>query len=378
MRSSLARLISLILLLLVSGGSLTAASWRNYRLNASHTAFLSDEMIAPADLSSAWDRPTGNVYGSFWSIPAVAGNTVYVSTKTVRGTFLEAFSLKTGERIWEHPVTCWYLPLGPVLADNEVLISLDHPARVEAYDARTGDQLWSSNQAGTAIVASIPVVAGNHVYVEANSSVYAFSLKDGSERWRRSVIDSDYAPAVSDDGLLFVNRFGLDAVTGDYLWYSPSSVLSGGLATPSVGDLVYMADRDWDDLSYPYPPMIQALEPATGQIVWRRSFRVWDISDMALAEGVLYFTDRSLLRAIDAHTGQDSWTLNVNDPLWYPPVVAGDYLFTGSLTRTYAVHIPSRTVVWQVSVAGQIVISDGWVLISAYDGTIHAFHAPTE
>ena len=201
--------------------------------------------------------------------------------------------------------------------------------------------------------------------------------------WNRSV-GGGSTPAVSDDGILFVShpghQFALDALTGEYLWHAHSYVSGGGGTTPTIGELAYMADRDWDDLDpfFFYPPNIQAFEPATGQIIWRRSFRIIDISELALAEGVLYFTDRKQLRAIDATTGEDIWTLDVGDPLWYPPVVAGDYLFAGSVTNTYAVHIPSRTVVWQVPVAGRIVISDGWVLISTLNGNIRAFHSATE
>jgi len=361
---------------MLASGLASAGAWRNYRHDAAHTGNNADEVLDPASLTLAWEKQVGNVQASFWSVPCVVSRMLLVATTSGAAKYLRAFSLENGQLVWERQLQSWYLPLGPVVAGPRLILSLDHPARLEAYDLATGASLWKSQPLGSANVASTPVVSGNLAYVTADNSVYAVNLKSGSAAWSTDVAGGGSGPAISN-GLLFTSsaghRYGIEARSGTYLWHDYSDVSGGGGAVPAVGEYVYVVDRDWD-LSF-YPPTVFAFEPETGQLAWKRSFAATGLSELALTDDAVYLTDRQILRAINPSTGDDLWNFVADGPMWLAPIVAGPYLFVASSIQTYALYIPTRTVVWTSDLAGQTVVSQGWVVISSYSGVVRVYRS---
>ncbi len=357
-----------------------AGPWPNQRRDAEHTANDPGEVLDPSRLVVDWERQVNNVSGSFWSVPVISGHSVLVGARTTAGAFLRSYSLADGALIWERPIKSSFLPFGPAIAGDRVLVGTGVPGvRVEAYSLRAGDFLWASEPAWNEVLATAPVVKGSRFYFATNGGTHAYDARDGTSVWHSAGVGSYAVPAVGDDGLVFVSSPGhhvaLRSTDGRLVWHVWFSVSGGGGTAPTVGPYVYVADRDWD--APLYPPTIFALDRRSGVQVWKRSFENAPLlSEMALSSDALLFTDGRRLRALDPGTGEDVWTFEPDTPLTRAPVIAGDYLFVSSWTRTYAVRMSTRSLAWSANVGGNVVVGSGCVLISEYSGVLHAYRDP--
>jgi outer membrane protein assembly factor BamB len=261
-------------------------------------------------------------------------------------------------------------------------------AHLEAYDAHSGERVWTSEPAGTQYSVSVaPVASGHLVYLMAagsGESIHAYDVGDGSEVWHQPVPTSccGGSAAVAPTGELFAayrsQYYAFDAVTGDPLWHLGLGTTGGGGCTPTAGRLVYLSDLFPSGLDN--PSVIVALDKDSGEIVWQANYPLSLISDVALTRDALYVTvkpniGQAALRVLDPDSGIERWHFVADTPLIHAPVVVGDHVFVSSFTRTYAVSVATRSQVWSAGVGGQLAESDGWLLISTADGVLHAYRA---
>jgi outer membrane protein assembly factor BamB len=277
-------------------------------------------------------------------------------------------------------------PLGPIVAAGRVLVAGHDPVpHIDAYKAQTGGFLWRSDPAGVQpSLNSSPVAAGNLVYQAVVGEIYAFDITTGSTVWKQTVRGgTDGAPAIAPGGRLFAaypgHLYGLDSRSGDLLWHLDAGISGGGGTTPTVGDLVYMVDRDWAIPGFK-PLTINAITTTTGALLWKRAYPLSYDSGMALDRDGLYFTVRpssssGTMQALDPFTGEELWAFAPDTSLYYAPVIAGRHVFVGSFSKTYAVDRASGEQVWSADVGGEITIAHRWVLVSTDDGMLHAYRA---
>jgi outer membrane protein assembly factor BamB len=178
---------------------------------------------------------------------------------------------------------------------------------VTAVDVATGDVAWTADAGraldvtpasdGETIVA--PVVGGD----TSGSSVVAFAVDDGSERWRfssgsRSAIAGP--PAIADGAAYvgFPDRrlVAIDLATGQERW---TATLNGNPAlSPPVpaGTVVYVVDTST------FGSQVYALDRATGERTWDHPLRspIVRVAPLALGDAVVIGTLEGDLVAFDA------------------------------------------------------------------------------
>lgn len=88
---------------------------------------------------------------------------------------LTAIDIETQSVRWSKAGT-----LTPAVASGRVFAVGD--GRLRAYDAASGQQLWTFS--GDVTLDRSPVVAGPHVFVSSSSGTYALAVEDGQEVWR--------------------------------------------------------------------------------------------------------------------------------------------------------------------------------------------------
>lgn len=229
---------------------------------------------------------------------------------------------------------------GLALAGNMLLFTtFSH--RLIAVDVRSGRELWHAPLANIAM--STPIVAGGTVYagtgrngflhrnllqklrfhkedvwgVPGGDEIAAFNLRTGARRWTFRTVGEDMPSAVYVGGrLIFSNgdwhAYALRADTGKLLW----STDVGGVTTMSnavvAGDVVVFSICS-GRLS---GTATVALDPASGQLLWRSPFGHCDASPSyangkvfvdSTAPGDMELHKKMVVAALDAHTGKPVW-----------------------------------------------------------------------
>ncbi|MCD6048578.1 MAG: bamB [Gammaproteobacteria bacterium] len=209
---------------------------------------------------------------------AADGNMVaFVDTRAV----LHVISSDHAKSLWQATLTDQTLA-APTFTPSLVLTkAMD--GTVTAFDRATGQQRWQYQHAVPALMlraSSAPLVNGNVAYVGfSDGKVVALSLTDGDEIWSTQAADpqgfSDIermvdidANLILQDGRLFVATYqgqvdALAPATGNILWQAPNSVYAD-IAVDN--QLVYAVHADGTMTAY---------NQNTGKVVWTQKDFAW-------------------------------------------------------------------------------------------------------
>lgn len=265
-------------------------------------------------------------------------------------------SIGTGSK-GEHQV------LAQPVSDGRVIYTLDGEAKVSAFDAESGRQLWSENlnpdirRDKNAFGGGL-ALAGNTLFVTSGFRfVSALEAATGRQLWTRS-LESPVrsAPTIAGRLVLFTdvdNRLSaLDQATGDPVWnyqaiVEPARILRS--SAPVVKDNVVIAPFSSGELI--------ALDATTGAPVWTQVLarttrtnalsEIRDISGRPLVQDNLVYaaSHSGMFAALDLRTGQQRWTVpadSINAP-WG----AGDAVFLTTVqSQLLAANANSGQVYW--------------------------------
>ena len=251
-----------------------------------------------------------------------------ITTPPPDATPQQASPLWTAEAAAPRPVEPW--ERGPEAAGDLVVSATGHdePARVRAFDARTGQLRWTYRTGPNAFVRA---VGSGWVIVAADyGPLIGLDLTTGKQRWRFELASSQAA------------EYG--TIAGDTLFI--------GTSFPS---------EDAVD-----PPVVYALDLATGRQRWRTVLdRGTDLQWAApvVHGGQVLVADTlshpgsaptSHLHALDAGTGRLRWKADLHaDQQGFfaePPVVAGGLVYVATASRRLlAVEVDSGREVWGTS-----------------------------
>jgi outer membrane protein assembly factor BamB len=191
---------------------------------------------------------------------------------------LGAFAATTGEQAWgvrDPPRGGWTVGAGRLYYGDRVT------GRLRAYDARSGDDLWSVNVDDERLV--VRSLHRDHgVFASSLGTLYALDPTDGSVRWDTPVPKHVRSGPVVRDGTAFVTKWtdgmdllALDAASGDEQWrypLSPTEVSRDGGTYrrwyglgAATGDTVVVVERHAD----PTPGALHAVDAASGDRLWR-------------------------------------------------------------------------------------------------------------
>lgn len=170
--------------------------------------------------------------------------------------------------------------------------------RATALDVERGDERWST-EAET-------VAYGNRaerVFVEADDTVRALALTDGSELWRRNfdaTVSRITTPRAATDGTVFVGDYdgrllALSPLDGETRWTLP---VDSDRFRPSVertSERLYVAGAG-----------VHAVDPVSGERQWSFTPDIEGDVNVDASRTVFASTDRRLW-ALDPETGGERW-----------------------------------------------------------------------
>ncbi|MFN4258329.1 MAG: PQQ-binding-like beta-propeller repeat protein [Gemmataceae bacterium] len=221
-------------------------------------------------LTEEFGRVTG--YGGRVTSPIVDGDLVIIGMVNsswgnhARGhnRFL-ALDKRTGTPVWWSESagtlkgTYYSVPVVAVINGQRLLITGGADGYIQAFKVRTGERVWSYQVADVAINAS-PVVDGNYVYIthgeeSPDTSIQgriacldAGQIENGQPKlvWKVDGVKAGYASPIVHDGKLYVSNdsarlYCYDAKTGDRLWQYAYGRLARGSPVWADGK-IYVAD----------------------------------------------------------------------------------------------------------------------------------------
>ncbi len=309
--------------------------WRGPNRDAVWRASGLLETFPPEGLKVLWRVPIGTGFSS----PSVVQGRVYVTDSQVTRTNMtervHCLDATTGKAIWIHPYDVVYPEWGadpehpfgphatPVVADGKIY-TLGRMSDLLCLDARTGLVLWHNNlpkQYGTGEdlrgFSCSPIIEGKLVIVaiakNPQASMVAFDKETGRQVWESlDEIPSNSSPIIITSGgrrqlivWAYKSVAALDPATGQILWREP--VNTG--PTYTVATPVWQEDRL---LLGGLMLKLSANQPGAS-ILWPEEPRpmrihVSDTSTPLLRDGLVFSpTSKGLLLGLDAATGRQLW-----------------------------------------------------------------------
>jgi outer membrane protein assembly factor BamB len=282
---------------------------------------------------------------------------------------------------------------GPTVGTSQVLVgTLD--GEVIALKRADGSQLWRAQVSSEVLAA--PATDGDRVIAKCvDGKVFALAASDGTRQWTfdRSVPNLTLrglsAPLILGlrvlVGLDNGHVVALKMTDGSLLWDQAVALPAGRTELERLTD-IDASLIEGDDVVYAmsFGGELVALDPATGQVGWRRGVKSY--TGATVVDNLMYVTDNDgVIWALDAHTGAAAWK---QDQLLYrrlsAPAAVDGYVAVGDLEGY--VHwldphdgkIVARTRVGSDPIAEPPVAGEGVLYVANADGKIAAIAAQTK
>jgi outer membrane protein assembly factor BamB len=257
--------------------------WPMYGRDPQHTSRNPDEAAISADnvhvLVERWQTADLGSNGAPPSgAPVVANGKVFVTSSVPSGDNLFAFDAVTGEQIWSANVgykdSCINVGIGATPAvSGTLLVAGGGDAAYYGLDADTGERLWRVTLDGgpSAFAWSSPLLAHGRVYFGTASS-----CDDPSVRGEVMALDMD--------GNLLARRYFVpEGEAGAGIWNSPA-------LSPGGDRLAVATGEDFEGYDGPYNRAIVSLDPFTLEILEADKQGVPDV-DGDFGSSPIFFAD---------------------------------------------------------------------------------------
>jgi outer membrane protein assembly factor BamB len=343
-----------------------AETWTMYQRTPDHNAVIPRDNFELAWKMDAGDKINGGL--------AVIGDVLYIPTF---GNKLIAIDVRKKQILWTSHADN-VLMSTPVVADGLVFVGsgtnqwlTKKPSLwgsgtnpwgrpqgdyVYAFDATNGALRWKFHTVGEDMASPV-YYRGAIIFANGDFHAYALDAKTGKLLWQRkiggiatmsSAILAENRVVVSICRFVFPYTCETDAIeplTGNVVWRAPYGHAD---ASPAYGDgMVYVSGLEPDKPHWPYIqkefPIVVAIDAATGNVRWKYRSKVAGLpsavgsSERAIAgtysAGTYYQALPGLnkLVAFDAKSGRTRWQLNTTAPVKMSPVVAGSRLYFGGI-----------------------------------------------
>ena len=348
-RRSAALVATLLAAAVAAGGGLGAASPSNqavaYQVDPGHSGYQADGGLG-LPLRRRWTAS----FSAPTSYPLVAGGMVYVTAAANTGSTLYALDQADGHVVWAQPVPGTY-SFSAAAYDGGRVFVLNFDGVLRAFDAATGAPAWSLQLPGQWAFTSPPTATGGIVYAGGAGSggtLYSVVEASGAVLATQPVLNGDHSsPAVS--GGVFVSyacdqAFGFSLVKLVPLWHHDGPCEGGGgktavaangrvYARDFLGNLILDASTG-AELGAFAPAGTAALAPAT------------DGSSLFVLAG-----SPGTLTAQSAAGGPARWSFTGDGGLDTAPLAvsspSGEYVLEGSSSgMLYALDAATGTLLW--------------------------------
>jgi outer membrane protein assembly factor BamB len=298
-----------------------AATNADWNQPGGNSAKAMGHVALPAELSTAWTAQIrgGNLRARLAAAPVVAGGTLFaIDTEAT----VHAFNASTGQRLWSTQIGDTERDGqrarfgGGVSAEAGVVYAASGLGDVAAIDAATGTVRWTVHPAGP--LRGAPTVAFGNIYVMGqDNQLFALRATDGNVEWQEAgslapgSVFGVAAPAAGQGTIVAGYSSGeLNA----YRYENGRSLWGDALARTSISMSVStLTDIDADPVidrgrvfAIGQGGRMAAYELVTGQRIWEMNLT--GISTPWVAgEWVFVLTEDSRIFAITRATGKVRW-----------------------------------------------------------------------
>jgi len=301
------------------------------------------------------------------SSPAVVGGVLYAGSS--RGAF-NAYDAATGEPLWSVS-TGGSATSSPAVANGIVYVATSKGDFL-ALDAATGATRWSAKLDSSA--SGSPAVSNNNVYIGADSgTLYAFNAATGAKLWNtdRWAAGLPNAPAILNNIVYSLSFTGdmqaYDAKTGANLWTSHLDSTPTNYGSPVAANGRVYGNSDH---------RIGVFDAWTGAMIWWNGVGPNQDGSIAVAHGHIYagtedrviwnYDKTGALKASDAQ-----------DYLCAAPTIANGVMYSGAYDgHINAYDAQSAKLLWSGAVVGRVtappVVANG-MLYAVANGSVYAF-----
>jgi len=229
-----------------------------------------------------------------------------------------------------------------------------------------------------------PIVAGDTLYgIDNNGEAFALNTNNGKERWRRDVATLNASAPTYFDGKLYLSNLepgqvqALDAATGKVVWRK--SLPGRTESSPLVVANEVIAGCECGS--------VFAFDARTGKQLWSTSVGGGAVkASPAYDKGLVFVGDYSGgMTAMRASNGQVAWHSSVGASIYGTATVAFGHVYAGDLSGGFhAFDESTGNVSWSTSTSGYVYSAAAaaktkgtppTVYFGSYDGTVYALDA---
>ena len=379
--------------------SAVVGDWPQGRRNVENSGFTSEALPVPQSVS--WSYKTSK---ALLAAPAVVGQRVYLNTEDGKTVALDR---DTGQTVWEYQSG---IPSRstPAVAEDLVVVSLLH-GFIVGLDRETGAVRWKKDL--ESVVYASPLIADGSVYIGAGDreKLYALDAATGQKRWEFDIGEWAVAEVAYADNSIVVVSSGsvihvIDTVTGLKRFVYDTGYPRNLYGAPAIyGDTMYLSSQqglvwaiDRTEITYPFERAI---------MYWKSNLAVWGILDTppvqkgtrwfrrvggsivrtpAVAHDAVYVTTKKgKVLALDAATGTERWSIDLETEVTTPATVAAETVLVGTNDGTvFGLAADTGEVSWQFDIDGRIsdspIVAGGRMYVVTTSGTLYAIAGAEE
>ena len=344
--------------------------WSTHQGGPDHRGFVPTRLI-PASFEEVWTIQPFSSPGNYFTLRQAAAdeNTIWISAQSYFGyNALAAIDAESGARDWAYDFGLIYELSPPAIADNRVYVQTggDQESYLWGFEADTGEVAVQTSYSSQwpLLYAPAPYEGDLFGYAGYYGGVASFSGSESIVNWQ---VDTDFydqwSPAVDETSVYAYSGLGLsviDRLSGDlvaeledpgYNWWG----YSGG-SSPV---------RDYaGNILVTQGTRVVAFDIAAGSVAW--DYHSTNALGQVTLLGATALVSASLeLMALDTNSGDELWRTQLPDYVEFPMIATVDHVFFASYTRTYAMDIDTREVVWSYPRGGELTIAPNGVLYIA-------------
>jgi outer membrane protein assembly factor BamB len=332
------KLLSSVILILVSAQILSAQEWNQWRGPArdGSVAAKNAPRMWPEQLRQSWRVEVGEGYSS----PVVSGGRIFVNSRRDPDELVMALNLADGKVLWtqkypaafkknEYAVTMAKGPNATPLVNGKRLFTFGVTGVLVAWDTESGRELWKrdfSKSIDTSKIfcgtAASPLMVDGRLIVQVGSDIHGGKIvgldpATGSSTWEWSGPGPGYASPVviiaeGQSQIVTLTQesiVGLDAKSGKQLWSAPfPDEWHENITTPLwTGESLIVSGTRQGTHAY-------TLKRTAGQWqateIWKNPEVAMYMSSPVYADGLIYAHSskrKGQFVAVDAGTGALKW-----------------------------------------------------------------------
>ena len=315
----------LILILTSCTSAITGSSWPGITDdNGTLYVAYSNRVYAiqSSDGSTLWSYPEKPGRTLFFAAPVLAGDQLIVGDYD---NILHSLNPQTGAENWQFQGKNDWIASPLVVGDTILAPNSDYNLYALTF---SGQVKWAFQTKGP--LWSRPVSDGSLVFqASMDHNLYAIDLQTGQEKWSLALGGAvPYSPTLTDSGTLYLTTLAQKLVAvnpadGTITWEKQydASLWSEPLA---VQDTLYFGDLNGK---------IYAVSAADGSTIWSKDVGEPVTGRPTLSgDNILFPTEQGNIIAV-SQSGERQWSMNFDGPLYTGPVLVGDRLAVGIVSK---------------------------------------------